>query len=248
MKFAGFTSKQSQRLRPWWRDPVSLILAVVAAFSAIQVIRPERKEEIDWGPAYAFTDTVNGRPLQWLACSPIPVLVNVGPTGDEGFAEIEDGLRIMAEATGIMFTIVGRSDKIPNQNWAMVGDTVAGWPYPAVLIAWTTDRSTDLLDGTQSGSAVGNPAAYQDTRQIVSGAIALNSEDLNRYLPGFGPGATRGNLILHELGHLVGLAHVEGPRLMNSTVGSWSPDGFTPEERVGLSLVSPQCDSSAMRR
>ena len=55
---------------------------------------------------------------------------------------------------------------------------------------------------------------------------------------GFGPGLTRGNLVLHELGHVVGLDHVaDRTQLMNAAIHEASPNGYATGDLAGLSLL-----------
>lgn len=193
------------------------------------------------GPSHTFTEHGEQGPLRWRTCAVVPVLVNPGPTGSEGLAEIRHALSVVTAHTGLRLKVVGVTDAVPRRNWARDGQVVDGWPYPAVLIGWVSSSTTDMISGQQSGSAVANPTTYQGTRQLVSGAIALNSDQLNRFAPGFGPGATRGNLILHELGHIIGLGHAGLGMLMHARVDSRSPDGFTTGDLLGLKQASPRC-------
>jgi hypothetical protein len=194
------------------------------------------------GVSYTFTEYGQQGPLRWHTCGVVPVLVNPGPTGDAGVAEIKQALDVVGAHTGVKFRVVGVVAEVPRRTWARDGRVVDGWPYPAVLIAWVSGSQTDLITGGASGSAVANPSEYLGVRQIVSGAVALNSDQLDRFKPGFGSGSTRGNLILHELGHLVGLGHARGGELMSSKVDSSSPDGFTSGDLAGLRQLSPSCN------
>jgi hypothetical protein len=46
---------------------------------------------------------------------------------------------------------------------------------------------------------------------------------------------TRGNLYLHELGHVLGLGHVDSDdELMHSVLGGGSPNGFAAGDRRGI--------------
>ena len=65
------------------------------------------------------------------------------------------------------------------------------------------------------------------TAAIVKGFVVVNTPKLLRsYRAGFGTGAHRGNLLLHELGHVVGLNHVSNARLlMDPTLSSFTPNG-----------------------
>jgi hypothetical protein len=88
-----------------------------------------------------------------------------------------------------------------------------------------------------AGIAKRNPVAY--TAGITKGFVVIDTPDALRLLkPGFGPGLRRGNLLLHELAHAVGLGHVNNAKLaMNPSMSARSPNGYTPGDNAGLAKV-----------
>jgi hypothetical protein len=100
-----------------------------------------------------------------------------------------------------------------------------------IIIAFTTPSKTSYLCGT--ADAIGwNTASVLTwtsgttrtcTAAIVKGFVAVNTAKLlPSYRAGFGTGPRRGNLLLHELGHLVGLGHVSNVALLMNPISSSS--------------------------
>ena len=91
---------------------------------------------------------------------------------------------------------------------------------------------------------VGGPVAYErgnGQHEILGGGVVLRAgEDLANV---FGPGANEGNVLLHELGHAMGLDHVDFPgQQMNPSLNETGPDGYAPGDRAGLQDLTEACD------
>ena len=75
-------------------------------------------------------------------------------------------------------------------------------------------------------------------RAYVTGQVVFDRADLGQLAPGFGTGRVRGNLVLHELGHLVGLDHVDDrSQMLHTTVHGATPDGYAAGDRAGLARL-----------
>lgn len=189
-----------------------------------------------------FTRSTPYGPLLWSSCEPIRVLVNPGRFGARAEVEIRAAFSEMSQITGLRFTFAA-SDRVPRSDWAL---TRGEWSMPPVLVAWVDPQETDLLGAAASGATVANPSGRGSGRRIVTGAIALDASEYLEFSDGRGPGRTRRNLLLHEIGHLLGLDHVEGAGLMHHAITRSSPDGLHPEESRALRTVyaaplSPAC-------
>lgn len=188
------------------------------------------------GPASVevlFTRSTESGPVLWSSCDPIAVMVNPGPFGDAATAEIVAAFGEVSALTGLQFQF-STADLVPRSDWAL---TTGEWSTPPVLVAWVAPDVTDLLGVEAAGATVANPAGRGSSRRIVTGAIALDSTEYASFRAGDGPGRTRRNLLLHEIGHLLGLEHAEGSGLMDPSITESSPDGFHPAESAALRVA-----------
>jgi len=193
---------------------------VVAVASRLPTPRPSGAGE----PRFTLSTPIGA--VLWSGCATIDVMVNPGRFGAPADLEVRAAFEEMAEVTGLRFTFTS-TDLVPRTNWAL---TPGPWSVPPVLVAWVDPNETDLLGASASGATVANPAGSGPSRRIVTGAIALDETEYASFSPGTGPGRTRRNLLLHEIGHLLGLDHVEGAGLMHPVIDDASPDGLHPSE------------------
>jgi hypothetical protein len=189
------------------------------------------------GAGYVFTnrqqDKVTG--VAWSPCRPIHyVLRGQDNAPREGERMLREALVRIAELTGLELVDNGVTDERYSDKRRAYQPQRYGQRWAPVLISWSTTRDDRGLKGDVLGRA---GAQWVETgsgdRAYVTGTVSLDAVQINRVRAQFGTEVARA-VVLHELGHLVGLGHVQDPgALMNPTV---SPDvtDFDDAERRGL--------------
>jgi len=200
--------------------------------------------------AYAFEQrNPDGSPARWDPCTPIHYVVNLSAAPPGAAADVAGAIARVAAATGLTFLADGSSTEIPSKARPSEEPARYGHRWAPLLIAWTHTGATDFIatDGAlgEGGATwvakVGGPEVY------VTGQIAIDA-DTTRALPdGFGTGTTIGLLLLHELGHTVGLAHVSDPaEVMYPTLKPRKVAAYGPGDLAGLAALGrgAGCDPS----
>lgn len=182
--------------------------------------------------------------MRWNPCQTITYKVNVVvlPTRLRApvLAEVRTAFVRLGEVSGLRFAYRGTTGEIPRS-------TSLDRQTAEIIVAVTTPARTDFPIGGGtlgyggrswywwwhgSGSRISYGAA------ITRGFVVLDGTDLGGLRAGFGRGLNRGNLLLHELGHTVGLDHAgAGASLMYPELSPSSPNGYTGGDRAGLALV-----------
>ncbi|MFN8126727.1 MAG: matrixin family metalloprotease [Candidatus Nanopelagicales bacterium] len=185
-------------------------------------------------------------PLRWNPCqTAITYKVNTtyahhkGSTASEAatraLSEVRKAMGKVAAATGLPFQYAGTTSIIPTgTNWYTKQNAGS-----EIVIAYADQDATrsrsSFLGGTAWGQG-GQVYAYEGSRLVVGrGFVVIDGDKTKRMDLGFGPGTHRGNIVLHELGHVVGLDHVSSrSQLMYPTLSDSSPDGYAWGDLAGL--------------
>jgi hypothetical protein len=154
-----------------------------------------------------FVDAA-GAPARWDPCSPIDYVVNYSYAPPGAQADIAQAIARVSAATGMTFVFRGGSSETPMRERAAYQPAAYPKAWAPLLIAWSPPAGTDLLDDPKA-EAVTVPIAVTGGAgggSLVSAEVVINTD---RQLPlGFGPGPSEGEVLMHELGHVVGLGHV----------------------------------------
>ena len=210
--------------------------------------RPTPQAAVSDVPLGAPTDTAPGggrhlflatqpdsaEPVTYDPCRPIAVVVNdrTAPPGAHGV--ITDALADVAAITALRFDVEGATDEVPVSDRPAFQPDRYGDRWAPVLIAWSDPAELADLRGNVAGIG-GSTRLSGDglaAEVYVSGLVALDGPQAADMLDRPDGRSQVQAVVLHELGHLVGLAHVDDPgQLMHA------------EGRPGI--VSPQAGDVA---
>lgn len=232
------------------RRPVHLVLGLVvlgvataavvasrgvsaAPVGEVVAVQEPAPASAGWGPTHVDE---RGRPARWDPCSAVPYVVQAGWAPDGGREDLAEALRRLSAASGLRFLDEGDTDELPSQGRSAYQPDRYGERWAPLLIGWVPAGSTDLGlgDGVQ-GLSLSVAVPGTDGASLVSGQVVLDAT--HRLAPGFGPGTTEGEVLLHELAHAVGLGHVLDPTQVMYPQTTNSESVFGAGDRAGLAAV-----------
>jgi hypothetical protein len=159
--------------------------------------------------SFLFLQPNNCFPVRWNPCAAIHYVINGAAATPDEIATTQQAATDAGQATGIDFVYDGLTTETPAGRRPAYQPTVYGDRWAPVLIQWTHLGGANSLT-----EAAGGGVPTQVGGINVSGVVFLNVDAHladNSPLPsGFGAGVTWGRIVLHELGHVLGLGHVNG--------------------------------------
>lgn len=160
---------------------------------------------------------------RWDACQVIGYRVNTRGAPARALRTVRRAIAQLHRASGLRFEYEGATRAIPFRE-----DDGDGFSRSDLTIAWASARQVPLL----KGGTIGWGGVFWSSYEIVLGGISLErSADLSSQA---GPGATWGNLLLHELGHAVGLDHVGATDQVMYPIIPFSPGRYAAGDLAGL--------------
>lgn len=195
-----------------WHVLLLMIVATAAAIASGLLLG----DPPAWGrrgpeSRFAFIERdPNGEAVRFDPCSEIRYVVNEenAPPGATG--DLYRSIRLLGEATGLRFVYQGSTEEVPGFGRRAYQPHRYGRRWVPVLVGWVDGTSDRFGHG---GLGIGKAVIRESdrgVRAIVSGWVMLNADaPLDA---GFGTGNTWGEVLMHELAHVVGLAHVDDRR------------------------------------
>ena len=176
----------------------------------------------------------DGSPVGYSPCRPLHYVVNE-TLAPEGAAHlVHDAIRTIGSATGITFIHDGETAEEPSAERDPYQPATYGDRWAPLLISWTTPEAAPKLKGQVIGTGGSTHYSFNGgPKSYVTGSLELDSPqiDLELERPDGAQYATA--VILHELGHVMGLEHVDDPlQLMYPEIGT--PDGLAAGDLSGL--------------
>ncbi|WP_426595483.1 matrixin family metalloprotease [Cellulomonas sp. McL0617] len=155
-------------------------------------------------------------PVAWSPCRPIHYVVRAEGGPPNGAELIATAVARMSAASGLVFVDDGLTQEAPRLDRDAYEPELYGKRWAPVLVAWSTPDETPSLAGDTVGIGGSAPVTRNGLAVYVTGSVTLDAPDLTGILAT--PDGTDAALgvITHELGHVVGLDHVDDPaQLMN---------------------------------
>lgn len=205
---------------------VILLLGTTVAAKSAGFLHLAGSRPVDDPRAYTFMNTgTRGGPVTWDPCLPIQLVVNSAsaPAGADDL--LAEAVERVNRASGLRLEVAGPTSQQPRPD-ATERELRLGRPGSGrapVMVAWTTP---DVVPGLKGGVVgLGGPV-YQygsslDRARYIGGVVYLDGPQLTRTLRGANGHAIARAVVMHELGHLVGLNHVDNTaEVMHPSGGS----------------------------
>jgi hypothetical protein len=187
---------------------------------------------------YAFMFEDGGVPVRFDPCRPIHYVYNPAGQPAEVSALIAEAVDYVSKATGLEFVYDGQTGERASFDRRLFQPDRYGDGFAPMIIGWSNEDATPDLEGsvTGLGGSSSVTGAFGEQRYLKSGTVLLDSDDMEELL------ATRKGrklaraVVMHEIAHVVGLAHVADPsEIMNASNTSLTEWG--PGDLAGLAIA-----------
>lgn len=185
---------------------------------------------------YTVLEQRGGAPVTWDPCRPIHFVVRPDGQIPGGALALQRAIDEVSKETGLFFVDDGTTTEAPSTSRDPYQPGRYGKAWAPVLIAWSTPTEYPGLAGNIVGLA-GPLTTEGKGARIVSGEVVLDAPELAE-IQSRPQGATFVyDVLLHELGHLVGLGHVDDPTQIMNPVSLRPLGRFGDGDLRGLARV-----------
>lgn len=160
--------------------------------------------------AYVAVQDDRATPVAYDPCRPIHYVTRPDAAPDGGQQLIADAVARISLATGLQFVDDGTTTEAPSPRREAYQPERYGDRWAPVLFSWSSPREDATLAGFVAGAAGSVHVSLADGPEVyVTGQVVLDAPQLAESSTHPGGDAIARSIVLHEVGHLVGLQHVE---------------------------------------
>jgi len=218
----------------------SLVPGPVRSVLGLGHQRLEPKVTVPDRGSYAYLSHQKGDandPVGYDPCRPIRIRVNPQDAPAGYLALVKEAMKIVGRASGLRFEYIGTTDERPHWESEYVPSFLGEPRRTPALVSWASPDEVPQLEGRVAGIGGSVAVSVQGGRyRYVTGGVTLDRSVFRELATSdFGRREARA-IVLHEFGHLVGLAHVQdrGELMNGDNVGLLD---FGPGDLAGLARV-----------
>ncbi|GGJ18906.1 matrixin family metalloprotease [Paenarthrobacter histidinolovorans] len=180
----------------------------------------------------------DGTPVGYSPCRPLHYVVNNASAPEGTDTLLDTAIANISAASGIRFVNDGTTDEQPVDRREPYQPNRYGDRWAPLLISWTTPEAAPALEGKVIGT--GGSTMYsldKGPKSYITGSLELDTPQVAELLSDPGGADYVLAVMQHELGHVMGLDHVDDPiQLMYPEIGA--PDGLAAGDLNGLHLLA----------
>ena len=179
-------------------------------------------------------------PVAFDPCRPVHYVVNLAGEPPDGQQLVQSAMARLHETTGLDLVADGPTTEQPSKERSAYQPARYGKArWAPVLIAWSDEQTFPELAGYIIG--VGSPqpeATDAGGLALVTGQVVLDRLQLDpTAMPDRGEARA---VLLHELGHVVGLDHTADPTQLMYSEARFNVQDYGEGDRRGLALLGTQ--------
>jgi Matrixin len=174
-------------------------------------------------------------PARYNPCQEVHFVTNLASAPAGAQQDVIGAMTRLANATGITFVFDGETTERPSRARPLYDKARYGDRWVPILIAWVRPGETDQnLSGGILGLG-GSTAVKEQGRWVyVTGQVTLNADYNSSFGGGFGTGYTWGEVLIHEVTHVLGLHHADDIREIMYPTATANAAELGPGDRSGL--------------